>query len=52
MFEVHPKGHLAKVIWLRVGNARKANVIRLLNENRTQIRELLADAEIGCLEID
>ena len=46
------RGAPPKVIWLRVGNAGKASVIRLLNENRNQINELLADAEIGCLEIE
>lgn len=46
------RGAPPKVVWLRVGNAGKASVIRLLNENRSQIHELLADAEIGCVEIE
>jgi predicted nuclease of predicted toxin-antitoxin system len=46
------RGAPPKVVWLRVGNAGKASVIRLLNESRSQIHELLADAEIGCVEIE
>jgi predicted nuclease of predicted toxin-antitoxin system len=46
------RGASPKVVWLRVGNAGKASVIRLLNESRSQIYELLADAEISCVEIE
>jgi predicted nuclease of predicted toxin-antitoxin system len=46
------RGPPPKVVWLRLGNTGKARVIRLLNESRNQIHQLLADAEIRCVEIE
>lgn len=46
------RGSPPKVIWLRVGNSGKANLIRLLTENVAAIKAMLADDGIGCVEIE
>lgn len=46
------RGTPPKVIWLRVGNTRKANVIRLLTENAATLTAMLADDGLGCIEIE
>ena len=40
-----------KVIWLRIGNTNKANVIRVLTERCDAIADAIADAQIDCLEV-
>jgi predicted nuclease of predicted toxin-antitoxin system len=46
------RGSPPKVIWLRVGNTGKANVIRLLTENAATLNAMLADDGLGCIEIE
>jgi len=46
------RGSPPKVIWLRVGNTGKANLIRLLTENGATLKAMLADDGIGCIEIE
>ena len=41
-----------KILWLRVGNAGKGPLIRLLTENSAEVCALLADAGSVCIEFD
>ena len=46
------RGPPPKVIWLRIGNTSKASVIRLLTENSREIKEIVEDGTVNCLEIE
>lgn len=41
-----------KVPWLRMGNTAKGHVIRLLIENSVSIHAMLADDQVGCVEVE
>jgi predicted nuclease of predicted toxin-antitoxin system len=41
-----------KVIWLRTGNASKANVVQLLTENHDAIAASIADDGVSCVELE
>ncbi|MEM6362581.1 MAG: DUF5615 family PIN-like protein [Bacteroidota bacterium] len=49
------KGFPPKIIWLRFGNATKAELIRFFNNNRDSIQTFLSNEEfetIGCLQFN
>ncbi len=49
------KGSPPKIIWMRTGNTKTNNIVRILRKNYEPIKAFLNDpvyTEIGCLEID
>ena len=40
-----------KVIWIKLGNVCNETILKTLVDNRNLIRELLAHADLNCLEI-
>ena len=48
------KGSPPKIIWMRTGNTKTINIVRILRKNYGTIKAFLTDPvynEIGCLEI-
>jgi predicted nuclease of predicted toxin-antitoxin system len=41
-----------QVILLTMGNSEKARLLTVLTTRREQIRELLADSAVGCVEVE
>jgi len=41
-----------KVIWLRIGNTSKSNVIQLLTESHEAIEQGLADEDVSFMELE
>lgn len=46
------RGAPPKVVWLRVGNTSKGNVIPLLTKNHEAIEASFADEGTHCLELE
>lgn len=40
-----------QIVLLRIGNSDKAATLKLLQENREQIEQMLSDPDISCVEI-
>ncbi len=45
------RGSPPKVIWLKTGNVTKATVTQVLIDNRAYIEDMLATADVTCVEL-